>query len=305
MRKTILKLLMGFLLLVATQACTSLGPSTPDPDRIKTTIAETFAAALTQTAQPGIPVTGPETSTPTITLTQVPSSTPFPTFTAVRGVPQVSVSVPTNCRMGPGTAYARVGALLVGEVAEVLGRSADGRNYWIIRNPDRPGELCWLWGEFATLTGSTGALPAFTPPPTPTPLPTFTPTRTPTVTNTPVPTAGFTASYNGMENCTGTGWWVELQLQNTGGITFRSIAMTVRDTTTGTDLSLFSEDFTNRNGCTESDARAELSPGGTRLVSSPVFTEDPSGRALRATITLCSNPGQSGTCITQPTNFTP
>lgn len=304
MLKIPLKPLLVLVLLSVSQACAPLGvPATPDPNVINTAIAQTMAAALTQTAQPGIPITGGESPTPTATVAA--SATPFPTFTLVAGTPQISVSVSTNCRVGPGTAFARVGALLVGESAEVVGRSADERNYWIIRNPDRPGELCWLWGQYATLTGVTAVLPAFTPPPTPTPLPTSTPTRTPTASLTPVPTAGFAASYNGMESCSGTGWWVEVQLQNTGGVTFQSIAMIVRDTTTGTDLALYSEDFTNRNGCTESDARADLPPGNTRLVSSPVFASDPDGRALRATLTLCSQPGQSGTCTTQTIDFTP
>jgi len=309
MCKTILKLLLGSVLLIASQACAPAGVMTPDPNAVSTAIAGTRAAALTQTAQPGIPITGQESPTPSATLAA--SETPFPTFTQVILGTRVSVSVATNCRVGPGTAYARVGALLVGEVAEVVGRSADGRNYWIIRNPDRPGELCWLWGEHATLTGIAGGLPVFTPPPTPTPTRTPTPSLTPTRTLTPSPTVtpalvpAFAVSYNGMENCAGTGWWVEFQLQNTGGITFQSISMTVRDTTTATDFSLFSDDFTNRNGCTETDTRADLPAGGTRLVSSPVLAYDPSGRALRATISLCSNPGQSGTCITHALDFTP
>lgn len=311
MLRLILKLSLGFLLLIASQACAPRAATTPDPNVIGTAIAQTRAVALTQTAQPGIPITGNESPTPTPTIPA--SATPFPTFTpVVIGTPQVSVSVSTNCRVGPGTAYPRVGALLVGETAAVAGRSADGRDYWIIPNPDRPGELCWLWGEHATLTGVVGVLPMFTPPPTPTPTPTV-PTSTPTRTFTPTPTAsltpvlapGFAPSYNGMESCTGTGWWVELQLQNVGGVNFQSIAMTVRDIAAGTDLSLFSEDFTNRNGCTESEARPDLPPGNTRLVSSPVFASSPAGRALRATLTLCSNPGQSGTCTTQTIDFTP
>ncbi len=182
--KTTLKLLLGSVLLFVASACAPPGLITPDPNAINTAIAGTSAAALTQTAQPAIPITGPESPT----ATRASSATPFPTFTPVVLGSQVRVSVDTNCRAGPGQAYARVGALLVGEVAEVVGRSADGRNYWIIRNPDRPGELCWLWGEFATLTGVTGILPAFTPPPTPTPSPTLTPTRTPTPSTTPTHT---------------------------------------------------------------------------------------------------------------------
>ena len=306
MLKTILKLLLGTVLLIVSQACAAPVAPTLDPGAINTAIAQTFAAALTQTAQPGIPITGPETLTPTLTPAASPTS--FFTPTPVVLFSQVSVSVATNCRSGPGQSYGRVGALLVGEVAEVVGRSANG-DYWVIRNPDRPGETCWLWGEHATLTGIAGALPMFTPPPTPTPTHTRTPpptaTRTPLASSTPTSVPAFTASYSGVESCTGTGWWVDIVLNNTGSITFQSIAMTVRDTTVTTDLSLYSDDFTNRNGCAETDTRADLPSGVTRMVSSPVFNYDPSGHELHATITLCSDPGQSGRCVTQTVNFTP
>jgi len=79
----------------------------------------------------------------------------------------VSVSENTNCRNGPGKTYDYLGALMAGESAEVVGQSTDGL-YWIIKNPDRAGE-CWLWGQYASVTGPTVALPKFTPPPTPTP----------------------------------------------------------------------------------------------------------------------------------------
>ena len=292
MLKTTLTLALVSVLLIASQACAPLVPSTPDPNSINTAVAQTLAAAPTQTSQPGIPVTGQESPTPTATPLVVLSPTAVFTSTSVSNVPQVSVSTPTNCRVGPGIAYERVGGLQVGEVAEVVGRNATG-NYWIIRNPERPNQFCWLWGQYATVTGNTTALPVYTPPPTPTPLPTAT------------PTPSFTASYVGKESCTGTGWWVELDLRNTGGISFESISLTVRDTTTDTILSLIADNFTNRNGCAETDTRDSLAAGSARIVSSPVFTNDPTGRAHSATLTLCSNPGQNGMCVTQVVNFTP
>jgi len=97
----------------------------------------------------------------------------------------VTVSVDTNCRTGPGVVYDRVGGLLVGEQAVVVGKYSAG-NYWIINNPDSSG-TCWLWGQYATVTGNTAGLPEYTPPPTPTPTITPTPTftSTPTVPNAP------------------------------------------------------------------------------------------------------------------------
>ena len=102
-----------------------------------------------------------------------------PTFTitptATSSIPMLTVSVNTNCREGPGTGYELLGALLVGETAEVVGRPASGSsNYLIIKNPDGP-ENCWVWLEHATVTGDLSGLPYITPPPlatdTPTPIP--------------------------------------------------------------------------------------------------------------------------------------
>lgn len=298
MPKTIFKLLLGLVLFIATQACAPPAPATSDPNSIDTAVAQTLAARLTQTSQPGIPITGSESPSPSVTAG--PTSTaivlPSPVLTSTPAVTpsvaQISVSVPTNCRTGPGVVYDRVGGLQVGEVAEVVGRHAT-RDYWIIRNPDRPGELCWLWGEYATVSGNTNLLPVFTPPPSPTPSP------------TPTPAPGFDASYGGMESCTGTGWWVDIELENSGGISFQSLSMTVTDTVTNDVLSLYADSFTNRDGCSVTDSRDDLPPGTTRLVSSPVFTSNPSGHELRVTMTLCSNSGQSGMCVTQTITFTP
>ena len=320
-----LKIIQNFLyiamLLVLMQACGSPGNVNPlDPNFMGTAVAGTSAAAATQTAEAPIPITGGESPTPT--LTKVPSATPFPTFTPVvlgKFTPLVTVTRDTNCRSGPGELYDRVGALRVGESAEVVGRSADAQ-YWIIRNPNRPGTLCWLSGKYATVTGVAGALPVFTapPPPTPTrtptrvpptrtftPLPSSTsvPTTVPTFTFTPMP--GFTAAYSHLENCPGTGWWVDFQLQNTGGMTFESVFISVKDTVTNTTLSSNSDDFIDMSGCITSEIQDNLPAGATRIVSSPAFTDNLTGHALEAAITVCSNPGGSGTCVSKVINFTP
>ncbi len=111
----------------------------------------------------------PGQATPSPSQTPEPSLTPSPTITLspTPDTPMVSVSIDTNCRRGPGKQYDIIGALLVGESAQVTGKSADGV-FWIIQNPDRAGE-CWLWANYATVTGPTDALPVVTQPPTPTP----------------------------------------------------------------------------------------------------------------------------------------
>jgi len=283
-------LLSVVALLVASLACAAPGIPTPDSNVIGTMVVQTIVAGLTQTSEAFIPITGlgSPTSTPTPeppTLTPTATLSPTPIFTATPLVPQVSVSVATNCRVGPGKVYDRVGALLVGEVAEVVGRDSTGA-YWLIRNPDSDSGFCWLWGEYATLTGNYVALPVFTPPPTPTPMP------------------AFDASYDGLENCN-TNWWVDLRLKNTGGIDFRSVSITLRDTVTATVVSMSSDGFTDNDGCLGSSTRDTLSPGGDRVVSAPVFAYDPSGHRIRASITVCSNKGLNGTCVTQELTLKP
>lgn len=272
------------VLLIASLACSTQVSTVPtlDPGSINTSIAQTVSVGTTQTAQAFIDLASltPSLVPPTAT----PSLTPTPVFTATPSVPLITVSVATNCRVGPGRVYDRIGALLVGEIAEVVGRDAAG-NYWYIRNPDRPDGFCWLWGEYATLVGNTGALPIYTPPPTPTPIP------------------DFTANFQRLETCTG--WWVDIELENTGGVTFRSVSITVRDRDTDTVVSLSADEFTNYNGCSGTRTQDNLNPGDKHIVSAPPFIYDPTGNELRATITLCSNEGLNGLCVTKVINFEP
>ena len=281
------------ILLVASLACVvpsvSIAP-TPMPGAMETTVAQMIDAALTQTAQ-SVPPTAIPTDTPIFTNTPEPPTftptvtlTSTPVFTVTPVVPMVSVSVATNCRLGPGRVYDRVGALLVGQTAEVAGRNNAG-NYWFIRNPSRTTDYCWLWGEYATVSGNISVLPVYTPPPTPTPTPSF------------------DVNYAGKETCSG--WWVDLDLENVGGITFRSIALTVRDQDTDVSVTLYADGFTDNDGCLDSVTHDKLPSGVTRTVSSPAFSYDPASHRLRATITLCSDLGQNGTCITQVVNFRP
>jgi hypothetical protein len=290
MRKSTPILLSVTVLLIVSLAC-GLSSSAPTQDVnsiLGTAIMQTMVSALTQTAQVIVPVDIVETPTASYTFTPIftptETLTPSPIFTATAIVPQVSVSVATNCRVGPGKVYDRVGALLVGQVAEVVGRDYTG-NYWYIRNPNQSNGFCWLWGEYAAVTGNFAALPMFTPPPTPTPMP------------------AFEADYDGLETCAS--WWVDLKLTNTGGISFESISLTVRDTVTDIVVSMYTDVFNNINGCTDSSTKDVLNPGANRIVSAPAFAYDPSGHKLRATITLCSRDGQNGTCVTDVIKFTP
>lgn len=138
---------------------------------VQTVVAATLAVSSPPEVEQAEPVPEvievPEpTATEAIATPIVPTATEA--YTPTPGVPMVSVSVDTNCRTGPGQLYDMIGALMVGEQAEVVG-AAVGGGYWIIKNPDRAGE-CWLWANYATAVGETASLPMYTPPPTPTPV---------------------------------------------------------------------------------------------------------------------------------------
>jgi hypothetical protein len=297
MPKAILRFVLGSVLLIAAQACVP-GQPTPDMNIINTAIAQTLTA-VAPTSEPATPVTvevSPTLTgtapapTSTETLSPVPDFTLTPIFTLTPalspGAPQITVSVPTNCRLGPGPGYGRVGILNVNEVSEVLGRNAAG-TWWLIRNPDRSNQVCWLWGRYATVTGDTGGLPVPTSPPLPT------------------PDAGFDVFSEGLDSCTNIGWWLDINIENLGQTTFRSISITVHDLDTDVSRSRNTNGFTDRDGCSGSETFDSLPPETDRVVSSPAFDYNPTGNRLRATITLCSNTGQSGTCVTDTVNFRP
>jgi hypothetical protein len=297
-------------LLFASLACASTPVfSGPDTGAISTSAAQTVIAGLTQNVPQATLSTTPDatstftftpeppTFTPTETLTPTQTLTATLAFTPTLVVPLVSVSVPTNCRNGPGKVYEMVGALLVGQFAEVYGRDPTN-NYWYIRNPDSENVFCWVWGEYATLTGPVLLLPIFTPPPTPTP--TFTPL--PTLTSTPFP--AFKAEYAGLDTCNGS-WWVEIKLKNRGSIPLKSVDISVRDNATDVVVVNLADGFTNLDGCLAKTTKDTLGPDDTYLLSAPAFTYNPTGHELKVVITLCSDTGQKGTCATNKIDVTP
>ena len=290
--------LLVFCILLGVLACVAPGISQVTPNDGGTSDAQTVqaiveatqrvnATAFAQASQTATFTLTPEP--PTLTPTETLTATPVPTTTPL--VPQISVSVPTNCRVGPGKIYDMVGALLVGVTVQVYARDPTG-TYWYIHNPDSPKDFCWVWGEYATLSGLTSIVPVYTPQPTPTP--TFTPT----------PAPDFDASYDGLVSCA-TSWWPQIDLDNTGSVIFRSVAIIVKDTVTSTSVSDTSDEFVNNSDCTSSTSKSKLQPDKSLTISSPAFTYNPTGHKLRVTVTLCSDTGQNGTCVTDSFNFTP
>lgn len=184
------KLLAGFIaMLFAALAC-NIGEQSPEAVEAA---MQTLSAELTLTAQAALPDAPPPDQPqaqppPAEEVTATPSPSPTIALSATTSIPTVSVSVNTNCRSGPGVAYALLDSLVIGQTAQITQRAPQGFNYVLINRPNGSGE-CWLWLQYATITGDISNLPVATPPPSPTP--TFTPTftATATITSTPAPGA--------------------------------------------------------------------------------------------------------------------
>ena len=301
-RRTSLPLLF---ILLGILACALPGiPQQVDQNSVSTAVAQTLAVIAQMTRDAGSGVVDVKSATPSATLRpEDPTYTPLPptftptltlsptaVFTVTPLFPMIHVSVATNCRLGPGKLYRLVGALLVGETVRVYARDPSG-DYWYIRNPDRATGFCWVWGEYATVTGITSVLPIYTPPPTPTP------------TRTATPSPGFDVSYGGIGACAG--WWVDVDLENTGSMTFKSVSLTVKDTVTSSVVATVADGFVQKTGCTSSLTRKALLPGRAFTESSPRFSYKPVGHKMRATVTLCSDLGLNGSCVTESIVFTP
>lgn len=124
----------------------------------------TDRSALAATPVPDAPTSGVSTPTPT-PITTLPSLTP-PTVT-LTFTPSTFLAAPkdqpVNCRFGPGTSYAVIGALILGRQAQVIGRNSDS-TWWYVRNPSDPSTSCWLSADFVQTEGDLQSLPVVTSP---------------------------------------------------------------------------------------------------------------------------------------------
>ena len=112
---------------------------------------------------------------PTATVIGAAGETP-----PASNVSAISVLVDLNVRSGPGVHYERVGFLLQGETAPVVGVDP-ATGWWKIECPPRAeGTECWVSGgsQYSTASNVEG-VPVAAAPPTSTPEPTVTATSTP------------------------------------------------------------------------------------------------------------------------------
>ncbi|HET9910712.1 MAG TPA: SH3 domain-containing protein [Anaerolineales bacterium] len=98
---------------------------------------------------------------PADTTTTITPNTSIPG----NSVPMLTVREATNCRAGPGTDYEIVFTYTAGTKLEIAGRY-EPENFWLVKSAESPTGLCWMWGEYADVTGNYAAVPGVTPPAT-------------------------------------------------------------------------------------------------------------------------------------------
>ncbi len=186
----IMKRLFFFIsiLILSTLACGLENIQVVESPNLEATI--TAQAALLQ--QGGQPAAGQDpaqqvvivvTATPEVGVATTEQVQPAAVLPPATGDVTVTVTTATNCRLGPGQNFNIVYGMPIGQVAKVVAKNSYS-NYWIIEVPGKPGQTCWLWGQYAVINGDTSLLNEVVTPTSP----------APTKTNTPKPTATATAT---------------------------------------------------------------------------------------------------------------
>jgi hypothetical protein len=109
------------------------------------------------------------TNTPLPSPTRSATGTPTPTITPTYSTPILKINEATNCRTGPGQSFDILFTFNPGATAEIMGYYPTS-NYWTVKVPGR-NDPCWVWGEYATASGSSWAVPTVNPPASVTPSP--------------------------------------------------------------------------------------------------------------------------------------
>ena len=156
------KLTILFLCLLLTACNLPKADSNDDlANQAGTFVAQTLTAQSTPTQE--------KTPLSTPTSSSAGTETPTPTITPTYSVPTLKINEPTNCRTGPGQSFDILFTFNAGATAEIVGYYPTN-NYWTVKVQGQD-EPCWVWGEYATASGSTWAVPTVSPPPAPTASP--------------------------------------------------------------------------------------------------------------------------------------
>ena len=283
------------ILLIFASACGVLaGPGAGQPTAVPldtqvaqivagTLAAQTMDAINSQAGLTAIAVTTPQSgSTPAQPATLQPA-TLTPNFTPT--VPMVSVSVNTNCRSGPGVPFSILGVLNVGQSAQVVGQNTLN-GYWIV-NLSPQNVTCWLWNQYASVTGNTSGLPLVTPPASPTPA------------------GSFTVAYSSTQTCSGGTYGLKFVINNNGHQSWESEQVKATDVTAGVTETVAYDTFPNYYSadCSLINSIQNLAQGESGTTSVFGFPLNPAGHTFKVNIEVCSKNGLGGICLDQTLNF--
>jgi hypothetical protein len=266
---------------------TAVARSLAETAGMQTAVAQSIAGTV-DPGQQGIPQTSTQSQP------ELPSLTPSLEISPTTEKPLVSVSQVTNCRSGPGSIYDWLGALNVGQQAEVFGRDPANTS-WYIRNPNNSTGFCWIYGSFATITGNPNTIPVFTPMPTPTPA------RTATSTKAPI---DFIVTFLKFDLCAGPTYYARYTLYNNSAVTWQSFHATTTDTVTAETQTVTKNSFTQYVACLLGVDQDDLTPGESGEAWTYIMASNPSGHLINAVIKLCTLDNLNGTCITKALTFT-
>jgi hypothetical protein len=158
------KLTFLSIILITVLACNVPGttPTLSVDDQAATIIAATLQEGLHNGAD--VPITATFSPVPQVTAT-MGTAGPTATITPTYSVPMLTLREQTNCRNGPGQNYEILFTYIKGVKVEIIG-SYPQENYWLVKSVESPTGECWLWGEYAEITGSYWVVASVTPPPT-------------------------------------------------------------------------------------------------------------------------------------------
>lgn len=269
-----LVLFAGLLVLAACAA-----PTPSDADLFETAVMATVEALASLPPMTSTPTPSPTpTVTPTITLTPTPSNTPTPL------PPMASVSLATNCRSGPGSAYSLVVSLQPRQLAVVAARSSV-EDFWYVAIPDQADEYCWLWGEHASIAGDLSTLPVFTPEPG------------------PVPKIDFIMYYHSSMRCGS--WHASFTVVNNSRTTFQSARTHIEDLNYPDDIhgpAVDRHPFAPSPSFCPPGHSNFFPPGAVAYLVVPISPVRAGNDGL-ATIKLCTEDWGGGDCVTKIAYF--
>jgi uncharacterized protein YgiM (DUF1202 family) len=119
-------------------------------------LTETAKAVPTNTntpvpAPPVIPIAPPVQAT-------APVEAPAATEAPVAQGPTLIALENTNCRMGADPIYPITGAFVKNMEVKIIGTNENG-SWWLIEDPAKAGQNCWVWGQTTQVNGDTSGLP--------------------------------------------------------------------------------------------------------------------------------------------------